>query len=105
MLDIENKKYSNRKPIEYGDDVAVLFYKGKRICKNEIDSYKKSWSEESDYFDNMNDFLEDVVGDVNVEIETEDAQNTWDDIWLKLTWDRISRSYKYSNWELIVLNI
>ena len=104
MLDIEKKQYSARKEYEYDDDTAVLFYKGMKVAKAHTETFKDSWSEEADYFDNMIDFLEDV-GSESVELDEEDVNDNWDNIWDNLDWNEQSKSYKYKNWEWIVLDI
>lgn len=107
MSDIEKANYKNRKQIEYGDDSAILFYKGTRVCKNLIDNFDDDWVCESDYFDNMEDFLKDVTGEVNINIDETDLNDTWENIWNNLVqdgYDCDSHIYKYGNWSLIVLD-
>ena len=105
MLDIENKKYSARKEYEYDDDTGVLFYKGTKITKCDMEDFRRSWLEEADYFDNMYDFLEDVIGNISVELEAADNEDNWEHIWNELDWNKETKSYKFGNWEIVVLDI
>ena len=105
MADIDNKKYASRKSYEYDDDTAVLFYKGQKVKKQDAENFRKSWMEEMSYFDNMYDFLDDVVSSVDIELDEADAEDNWEHIWDELDWDENSQSYKYGNWELVILDI
>ena len=106
MLDIENKKYAieNRKEAEYDDDICVLFYKGQKVARHELDSYKGNWIEEDSYFDNLYDFFDDVTN-ADIELDEEDAYEKWETIWDNLDWNETTKSYRYGNWELICLDI
>ena len=105
MKDIDKKQYSARKEYEYDDDTAVLFYKGIKVARDETESFRKSWIEESDYFDNLYDFLDDVGANTDIELDEEDENSNWETIWDELDWDKDSQSYKYGNWEWVVLDI
>lgn len=105
MKDIDKKQYSARKEYEYDDDTAVLFYKGTKVTKQDAENFRKSWMEEMSYFDNMYDFLEDVVSSYDIELDEADAEDNWEHIWDELEWNKETKSYKYKNWELVVLDI
>ena len=61
--------------------------------------------EETSYFDNMYDFLEDVVGSCDIDLDEADAEDNWEHIWDELDWNKETKSYKYKNWELVILDI
>lgn len=107
MLDIKRSLYflENRKSYEFDDDFAVLFYKGTAVAKGYTEKFRKNWQEESSYSDNMYDFFEDLGYDLEVELDEEDINDNWEHIWDELDWDDDSRSFKYGNWELVVLDI
>lgn len=107
MLDIESKKYSSRKEYEYDDDIGVLFYKGTKITRCNMEDFRKSWIEESwnAECETMEEFLDDVVGDIDIELDDEDNEDTWENIWDKLDWNENTNSYKYKNWEIVVLDM
>jgi len=104
MKDIDKKQYSARKEYEY-DDTAILFYKGTKVTKQDAENFRKSWMEEMSYFDNMYDFLKDVVGSYDIELDEADIEDDWEHIWDELEWNKETKSYKYKNWEWIVLDI
>ena len=105
MLDIDKKQYSARKKYEYDDDTAVLFYKGEKVARAHTESFRKSWIEEDCYFDNLYDFLDDVGANIDIELDEEDENSDWETIWEKLKWNKETKSYKYKNWEWVVLDI
>ena len=83
MLDIESKKYSSRKEYEYDDDIGILFYKGNKIARCDMEDFRKSWIEESWNFEDgetISDFLNDVCSDFYLEIDDEDNKDTWENI-------------------------
>ena len=82
-----------------------MFYKGVKIARAETESFRKSWIEEDDYFDNLYDFLDDIGANADIELDEEDEKSKWETIWDELDWNNDSRSYKYGNWELVVLDI
>ncbi len=104
LKDINKPKYRYRKQFEYDDDMCVLFYKGNKVERRLWETFTDSWSEEAGYFDNMIDFLEDVASE-SVELDEEDVNDNWDNIWDNLEWNDASKSYKYKNWEFIILDI
>ena len=104
LKDINKPKYMYRKKFQYDDDMCVLFYKGNKVANALWETFSDNWSEEVNYFNNMNDFLEDVASEI-VELDEEDVNDNWDNIWYSLAWDNKSKSYKYKNWELIILDI
>lgn len=105
MEDIDKKQYSARKEYEYDDDTAVLFYKGIKVARAETESFRKSWIEEASYFDNLYDFLDDVGANTDIELDEADENTSWEIIWNELEWNKETESYKYKNWEWIVLDI
>ena len=103
MKDIEKELYRFSKEIEYDDDFAVLFYKGEKIAKGKVEDFKDCWCEAASDFDTV----EELLGDIRIEIELDpqDAVEPWENIWNELDWNKSSKSYKYENWELIILDI
>lgn len=104
MKDIDKVQYSVRKKYKYDDDIAVLFYKGTKVAKGATESFRKSWIEEASYFDTLYDFLDDVAG-ADIGLDEEDKNTSWETIWDELEWNEETKSYKYKNWEWIVLDI
>ena len=112
MKDINNKKYSYRKEYEYDNDIAVLFYKGNKVARAQAVDFRSSWVEESwncengsiyTLFDNIGLNTSLLIGrDGNL---CDDALENWEEVWDKLCWDERSKSYKYKNWTLIILDI
>lgn len=105
MLDIEKTQYSIRKEYEYDNDVAILFYKGIKVVKVNVESFRNSWIEEDGYFDNLYDFLDDIGANTDIELDKEDEKSKWETIWDELEWNKDSKSYKYGNWELVILDL
>lgn len=114
MLDIENKKYSARKEYEYDDDTAVLFYRGTKIAKALAEDFRKYWVEESWNCEDesVGTLLEDMGYDNNLPSTTlddkayeDDMAEKYEDIWENLDWNEETKSYKYKDWELIILDI
>ena len=105
MLDIDKKQYSVRKEYEYDDDTAILFYKGIKVARAMAESFRKSWIEEDDYFNNLYNFLDDVGANTDIELDEEDEKTNWETIWEKLSWDKETKSYKYKNLEWVILDI
>ena len=105
MKDIDKKQYSARKEYEYDDDTAVLFYKGTKVAKATTESFRKSWIEDASYFDNLYDFFDDVGANTDIELDEADENTSWETIWDELEWNKETESYKYKNWEWIVLDI
>lgn len=106
MLDIDKKQYSARKEYEYDDDIAVLFYKGTKVAKATTESFRKSWVEESWNCDanTLTEFLG-CVCNCYLELDEADDSDTWEHIWDELEWNKETKSYKYGNWELVILDI
>ena len=97
--------YKFSKEIEYDNDWAVLFYKDKKIAKNTVEGFSEGWSEEFAYVNTIKELLNNVGIEVDLDLESEDNLEPWYDIWSNLTYDYSSHSYKYGNWELMVLDI
>lgn len=103
MKDIEKELYKFSKEIEYDDDFAVLFYKGENIAKGKVEDFKDCWCEAASDFDTVEELLEDIR--IDIELDPQDAVEPWENIWNELDWNESSKSYKYENWELIILDI
>ena len=103
MKDIEKELYRFSKEIEYDDDFAVLFYKGEKIAKGKVEDFKDCWCEAASDFDTVEELLGDIR--IDIELDPQDAVEPWENIWNELDWNESSKSYKYENWELIILDI
>lgn len=103
MKDIEKELYKFSKEIEYDDDFAVLFYKGEKIAKGKVEDFKDCWCEAASDFDTVEELLRDIR--IDIELDPQDAVEPWENIWNELDWNESSKSYKYENWELIILDI
>ena len=108
MLDIESKKYSSRKEYEYDDDIGILFYKGQKVTKSAMEDYRGCWLEEDEYFDDLAELLDDIGYEVPFDaynLDEEDRKEKWETVWDNLEWNEETKSYKYKNWEIVVLDI
>lgn len=103
MREIDDARYSFRKPIDYDNDFAVLFYKGKKVARGLFEMFKDSWCEEACNCDNVEEFFHDIR--VRTYLDDKDSKESWQDIWDGLDWDASSKSYKYGSWELVILDI
>ena len=103
MKDIEKELYRFSKEIEYDDDFAVLFYKGEKIAKGKVEDFKDCWCEAASDFDTVEELLGDIR--IDIELDPQGAVEPWENIWNELDWNESSKSYKYENWELIILDI
>ena len=92
MRDIERDifKKENRKQIEWGDDIVVLFYDSGELIKGTLDMIK--------HCDLRTD---DIVYDFK---EYNENRYIYD-ICNKLEFDKETCSYKFGLWEMIVLDI
>ena len=105
MKEIEKELYRFSKEIDYDDDFAILFYKGEKVARDLVEGFKDNWIEAAYDYDNMVDLLNDIVRHRRFELDDADAEDTWEHIWDELAWDESSKSYKYGNWELVILDI
>ena len=92
------------KDIDWDDDIAILFYKNKKITSGTVEMFAKEWAEEWQYNDNMEEFLNDVA-DLYFELDEEDRNKIWREVWDGFKWCEETQTYRYDNWELFVLNI
>ena len=104
-MDVNDPRYAFRKEYDYDNDRAVIFYKDKEVIRCYSEDLKGNFIEESDYFTEMIKFIEDILGCLpDIEIDKEDNNDTWENIWNNLEWDKDSKSYKYKNWTVIILD-
>lgn len=101
MQDINKSKYSHRREYRYDDDTAVLFYQGNKIAKGPFEMFRDNWIEESYNLEDRS--VKTLFEDLGY--NTIDVNESYEDIFDKLDWDPKSKSFKYNDWELIVLEI
>lgn len=114
MTDIERGLYSkeNRKDDDsdsfYDDDICVLFYGGHKVCKSDWEHFRKYFIEESCNCEDetMKSLLDDFGIDISLyKFNKNDLKENYEDIWTNLDWNKDTKSFKYKDWELIVLDI